>query len=135
MAKSFYDFDYIIELSEERLNECNSNYQQIFGSITNVILIYSALGIFITTLAQHVIDRDIQGWPFYGCFVIFSILLITSIFFFVRLLAPVEIAYLDPPAKYYDTFKPLIERIYPGAANRQAVDNSLKASYILEINE
>jgi len=135
MPKSFYDLDYIIEVSEKRLEDYNSNYQKIFGSITNILLIYSAIGIFLTTLIQHIIEQDINSWMFYLFFAIFAVSFAISVFCFIRLLIPAKIAYLDPPAKYYRDFKPQIEAAYPGPANRQKVDDSLKGSYILEIDD
>lgn len=133
MAKSFYNLDYLIEVSEKRLEEYTASYQKIFDGITNIILIYSILGIFLTAFVRHVIETDISGWMFYICFVLFSISFIISISYFVRLLIPVDAAYLAPPRKYYEKYKPQIEAIYPGASNRQKVDDSLKGSYILEI--
>lgn len=71
---------------------------------------------------------------YYICFGLFSVSFIISAFCFVRLLIPVDLAYLDPPNKYYERFKPRMEAIYPGPNNRQKVDDSLKGSYILEID-
>jgi hypothetical protein len=47
------------------------------------------------------------------------------------LLLPVEIAYLDPPGKYYTDYMAEMQEKYPGDDNK--VDNSLKSSYILEL--
>jgi hypothetical protein len=134
MAKSFYNLDYLIEISEKRLEEYTASYQKVFDGITNIILIYSILGIFLTAFVRHVIEADIAGWMYYICFALFSISFIISISYFVRLLLPVKVAYLDPPKKYYDWYKPKMEAVYPGVANRQKVDDSLKGSYILEID-
>ncbi|HEX2606968.1 MAG TPA: hypothetical protein VHK91_06295 [Flavisolibacter sp.] len=135
MTKSFYDLDYIIEVSERRLEEYNSNYQKVFGSITNILLIYSAIGIFLTPLIQHIFKKDIFGWVFHMAFSAFIIFFAISLGYFIRLLIPVSIAYLDPPSKYYQQFKVQIETLYPGLVNQQKVDDSLKGSYILEIND
>ena len=59
MAKSFYDLDYIIDNSEKRLAEYTVLYQKVLERLTNIILIYSALGIFLIPLVQHAISADI----------------------------------------------------------------------------
>jgi hypothetical protein len=40
---------------------------------------------------------------------------------------------LDPPNKYYGTFREQLEGIY--AQDKETVDESLKASYILDLEE
>jgi len=46
MSRSFYELDYIIEISEKRLAEYTALYQKVLERFTNIILIYSALGSF-----------------------------------------------------------------------------------------
>jgi len=133
MAKSFYDLDYIIEISEKRLAEYTLSYQKVLERLTNIIIVYSVLGIFLIPLTQHALEMDIQGWVFYGCDYAYGILLLISVVYLIRLLLPVEIAYLDPPKKYYDTFKS--ELVPLNAGNQELVDNSLKGAYILELED
>jgi hypothetical protein len=64
-------------------------------------------------------------------FSLFSVLLVISLIYFIRLLLPAEIAYLDPPRKYYTEFMQQMEEKYPG--DHKKVDNSLKGSYIIEL--
>src|SRR5258708_26302076 len=97
MGKSFYDLDYIIEINETRLAEYTALYQKILERLTNIILVYSALGIFLIPLTQHVMALDIKGYLFYSFYILFAVLLLTSLFYLVKLLLPVEIAYMDPP--------------------------------------
>jgi hypothetical protein len=133
MAKSFYDLDYIIDISEKRLAEYTVLYQKVLERLTNVILIYSALGIFLIPLVQHAITADIKGVIYYLFFLLFIGLLSASIVYFIKLLLPAGIAYLDPPNKYYGTFREQLEGIY--AQDKEIVDESLKASYILDLEE
>jgi hypothetical protein len=44
---------------------------------------------------------------------------------------PVEIAYLDPPRKYYVDYRADLEGL--GVENESVIDDSLKGSYILEL--
>lgn len=131
MPVSFYDLDYIIELNLKRLEEYNASLQKVLDRFPNIILIYSGLGIFLISLIQHLIDADIKGWLFYLIFAIFALALLTSLCYFVKLLLPAKIAYLDPPEKYYKDYRIQIESDYP--SDKKKVDESLKGSYILEI--
>ena len=131
MSKSFYNLDYIIEINEKRLEEYSSLYQKVSERLTNIILIYSALSIFLVTLVQHLIDRDISNIIYYICFALFLCFILISIIFFIRFILPNEIAFLDPPQKYYKDFKDQLKGINPGDQNKN--DDSLKGSYILEL--
>jgi len=133
MSKSFYDLDYIIEISEKRLAEYTALYQKVLERLTNIILVYSALGIFLVPLTQHVLSTDINGVWFYIFFVLFVSLLLTSLFYLIKLLLPVEIAYLEPPHTYYARNRKKIEQLYPG--DEQKVDNFVKSIYIIELKK
>jgi hypothetical protein len=131
MATSFFDLDYIIEINQQRLDQYNTSLQKVLERLTNIILIYSALGIFLVSIIQDLFDGGIHQFVFYVGFFVFSIFLICSLVYFIRLLLPVEIAYLDPPHKYYGDYMIEMQEKYPGDDNK--VDNSLKGSYILEL--
>jgi hypothetical protein len=89
------------------------------------------LGIFLIPLIQHVVGKDIKGVMFYIIFVVFAALLLTSLVYFVRLLLPVDIKYLDPPKKYYESYKSQLERLNIG--NEEIVNDSLRGTYIFEL--
>jgi len=131
MSKSFYDLDYIIEISEKRLAEYTALYQKVLERLTNIILVYSALGIFLVPLTQHVLSTDINGVWFYIFFVLFVSLLLTSLFYLIKLLLPVEIAYLEPPYTYYIRYKTEMKQLYPD--DEQKVDDSIKSTYISDL--
>ncbi|HXB06518.1 MAG TPA: hypothetical protein VNW04_05375 [Puia sp.] len=133
MAKSFYELDGIIEMNEKRLAEYTALYQKVFERLTNIILVYSALGIFLIPLTQHVMKADVRGVFFYVSFVAFWVLLIVSLVYFIRLLLPVDIAYLDPPKKYYSDYKTELELLNVGPEN--VVNDSLKGTYIQELED
>ncbi|HUB60743.1 MAG TPA: hypothetical protein VL978_08575 [Puia sp.] len=131
MATSFFDLDFIIEINQQRLEQYNTSLQKVLERLTNIILIYSALGIFLVSIIQDMFGDEIHHFIFYVGFFIFSIFLIFSLVYFIKLLLPVEIAYLDPPHKYYQDFMIEMQEKYPG--DDKKVDNSLKGSYILEL--
>jgi hypothetical protein len=128
--KSFYDLDYIIEINEKRIEELSSNYQKVLERITNIILIYSALAIFIIPLIQDFCWKEIRHWVFIFSFILFAILFITSLLYTVRLLIPVQISYLDPPHKYYNEFRDRYEKTIN---DFKQIPDLLKASYITEL--
>lgn len=131
MPKSFYDLDYIIEINEKKLAEYTVSYQKVLERLTNIILVYSALGIFLVPLLQHTMTADIKGVIYCFSFSCFAVLVCFSIVYVVKLLLPAGIAYLEPPQQYYKEDREHLEEIYPG--NIVTVDNSLKSSYILDL--
>lgn len=131
MSKSFYDLDYIIEISEKRFAEYTALYQKVLERLTNIILVYSALGIFLVPLTQHALEANIKGVYFYLFFIVFAGLLLISVIYVIRLLLPAEVAYLQSPKRYYYAIKAEMEAINPG--DQQTVDNSIKSSYIIEL--
>lgn len=72
--KSFYSLDYIIQINESRHEQYTSAYQKILERFTNIILIYSAITIFIIPLIQDVFIPKIQDWMLCIIFLIFVIL-------------------------------------------------------------
>lgn len=49
---SFYDLDYIIEANEKRLEQYSSAYQKSLDKFTNILIIYSAIAIFLIPIVQ-----------------------------------------------------------------------------------
>ena len=49
--KSFYDLDYIIEINETRLEQYTIAYQKNIDKLTNLIIIYSGITVFLLTEA------------------------------------------------------------------------------------
>ncbi len=127
--KSFYNLDYIIEINEKRHEEYTSAYQKVLERFTNLILIYSAITIFLIPLTQFIFV-DFKGWFLCICFLLFALLFLTSLFFTVRLIIPVEVAYLEIPKKYYDEYRLRYEQTVPDQNQRIEL---LKASYITEL--
>jgi len=130
MAKSFYDLDYIIEINEQRLEQYTSSYQKVQERLTNIILIYSAITIFLLPIVQDVFFLAIKSCFLYTCFCLFAILFIVSIFFTIKLVIPVEVAYLEIPKRYYEDYRLTYEQ---NIRNQQQIENLLKASYINEL--
>ena len=71
-------------------------------------------------------------WFLYTCFGAFVILFTVSLYYTVRLIIPVEIAYLTAPRKYYEEFRLVYEEIIK---NQAEIEKLLKASYIDELEK
>ncbi len=131
MAKSFYDLDYIIEINEKRVEQYTSAYQQVLSKLTNIILIYSAIAIFLIPIIQEVFVPG-NNILLYLFFALFAGLFITSLVFTVKLIFPIEVAYLTEPGKYYKDYRIQYELTEP---DLNKVDKALKASYIGELEK
>ncbi len=139
MEKSFYDFDYIIELGEKRVEQYTAAYQLVLGRLTNIILISSALGIYLVPVIQDI--GQIRSVIFNCGLAFFLLLVIFSIIYTFRLLIPVEVAYFRMSSLYYQDLRLEYEgtRLKPEMSEmekesiRQEVNHLLKASYINEL--
>jgi len=131
MAISFYDLDYIIEINEKRVEQYTSAYQQVLSKLTNIILVYSAIAIFLIPIIQEVFTPG-KSIILYICFTVFAGLFITSLVFTVKLVFPIEVAYLTEPGKYYKDYRIQYELT---ESDQNKVDNALKASYIGELEK
>jgi hypothetical protein len=138
-AKSFYDLDYIIEISEARVEQYSSAYQLVQGRITNIILIYSAMGIYLVPIIQ---DLSEITAPFFRLgTAIFGVLLGISVWFTIRLLIPAKIGHLKMSKEYYQNLLGQYEQREITASMTDAqktdakmkINDLLKASYIEEL--
>ncbi len=130
--KSFYELDYIIELNKKRLEQYTLAYQKVLERLTNIILIYSAITIFLLPIVQDIFLPGITHWLLYICFLIFAILFLISIGFTIRLVIPIEVAYLEMPKKYYEEYRLVYEA---EIEDKEKIKELLKASYINELEK
>ncbi|MFP5042412.1 hypothetical protein [Parasediminibacterium sp. JCM 36343] len=133
-SKSFYSLDYIIEINEKRLEQYSEAYQKNYNRFTNLLFIYSILGLFLVQLTQRLIFDNIGCWFDWNhlCFYFYIVVLGFSLFNTIRLLMPISVAYLDEPKIYYRTFRMSYEE---EGKTKEEVDNLIKASYINELEE
>ena len=128
--KSFYDLDYIIEINEKRLDQYTSAYQKVLERLTNIILVYSALTIFLVPIVQDVFLGEIINWFLYVSFAAFTVLFLISILFTIKLIIPVEVAFLEIPKRYYEQYRLEYEQTIK---DKDQIKSLLKASYINEL--
>jgi hypothetical protein len=128
--KSFYNLDYIIEVNEKRHEQYTSAYQKVLERFTNIILIYSAITIFLIPLIQELLVMHTKSLFFAIGFCLFAILFIISIVYTVKLIIPVDVAYLEIPKKYYIDIRLQYEQTI---TDTEQIKNLLKASYITEL--
>jgi hypothetical protein len=129
-SKSFYDLDYIIEVNEKRIEQYLAAYQKVLDKFTNIILIYSAITIFLISIIQDIFVVDSRPLFLYLCFGTFSILFLISLYFTIRLIIPVEVAYPGAPKKYYEEYRLIYEQTIQ---KQDQVEVLLKTSYINEL--
>lgn len=131
-GKSFYNLDYIIEINQQRLDQYTTAYQKVLERLTHIILIYSAITIFLIPLIQDSALFKIRNLFFITSLVLFLVLLAISLMFTIRLIIPVEVAYLSFPRKYYEEYRSEYEITIE---DKGKIRDLLKASYIKELQE
>lgn len=132
--QSFYSFDYLISINEKRAEQYLTAYQKVIERFTNIILIYSAITIFLIPIIQDIFFGQVKSVIMYVCFVLFAGLFLTSLFFTIKLIIPVQVAYLDAPEKYYKDIRIQYEQSNP-ELDEKAINKLIKGSYILELEE
>jgi hypothetical protein len=132
---SFYDLDYLIEINEKRLEEYTANYHRVLDKYAVLLIIYSAVSIFLVPLIQHCIDEDITAKAYWISMMLFTVFLLLSIWNFVRLLIPVFVAYPKPPKQYYTDYRTTYETGANMPADQPIIDKKLKATYINELEQ
>ncbi len=130
--KSFYDLNDIIEINEQRLEQYTTAYRIVLERLTHIILIYSALTIFLIPIIRDAAFFKVKSIFFIIFFSLFIILLSISIFYTVKLIIPVNVAYLDFPSKYYQNIRAEYKNTTEDAGK---IIELLKGSYIEELQE
>jgi len=141
MENSFYNLDYIISLGEKRVDLYLSAYQGVLGRLTNIILIYSAIGIYLIPIIQDLIDR--AKTVYFSFAIIFLAMIVVSVVYTIRLLIPIRVAYLEVSDRYSTDLRNQYEKkfLHPELSVDQIneaklmIDNYLKASYIAELSQ
>lgn len=141
MENSFYELDYIITLGEKRVDLYLSAYQGVLGRLTNIIIIYSAIGIYLIPIIQDLIDGATILYCVVGA--IFLGIIATSVIFTIRLLFPIRVAYLEVSDRYSTSLRSEYEKKFLASdlseekakEAKHKIDNYLKASYIAELSE
>ncbi|HEX2608001.1 MAG TPA: hypothetical protein VHK91_11500 [Flavisolibacter sp.] len=132
MTNSFLDLDYIIALNEKRVNESQDSYAKVLERLPTLVIIYTALAIFIVPLIQRLLLHEIMNLIYSICFLAYVLLFGYSVYYTVRFMIPVKVAYLQAPKMYYTVLR--TEYIAQGY-NEVQTGNLLKASYIQELEE
>lgn len=141
MENSFYNLDYIISLGEKRVDLYLSAYQGVLGRLTNIILIYSAIGIFVIPIIQDLINNAKVVYFLFA--IVFLVMIIVSVVYTIRLLIPVRVAYLEVSDRYSTDLRSQYERKFLHSElsldqvkdAKLMIDNYLKASYIAELSQ
>lgn len=138
-VKSFYDLDYLIELGEQRAELYRAAYQVTLGRLTNIIFVYSAIGIFLIPIIQDI--QIISALVFRLAVVVLFMMLICSVINTIRFLIPARIAYPKMSNEYFENLRVKYEKEFIGPDMKQQqiieardkIDRLIKASYIDEL--
>ena len=141
MENSFYNLAYIISLGEKRVDLYLSAYQGVLGRLTNIIIIYSAIGIYLIPIIQDLIDG--AAIVYYVIATIFLGAIVISVIFTIRLLIPIRVAYLEVSDRYSTSLRNEYEKKFLSSdlseekvrEAKDKIDKYLKASYIAELSE
>lgn len=131
-GKSFYDLDYMIEINEQRLREYSAACEKVMDRLTNVLVIYSAMAIFLVPVVLTVFGPGEKPWWLNGCFLLFATPFSISVFNTVRLIIPVNMVLLKEPKLFYENYRRKYEK---KVNNRTSLEVLLKASYIRELED
>src|SRR5258708_12678208 len=105
-GKSFYDLDYIIEINQQRLDQYTTAYQKVLERLTHIILIYSAITIFLIPLIQDSAFFKIRNLFFITSLILFLVLLSISLMFTTTLIIPLNIPYPIFPRNIHSEHPP-----------------------------
>lgn len=136
-SKSFYDLDFIIELNERRVGEYLSAFLKVSEQFTVLIIIYSAMAIFLVPIVEMMLAFHSFQSVFGISFILFSIPFLISIYYAVKLIFPRDIPGLKPPFIYYEELRLQYEtcKKYSQKNTRIHIEKLLKASYIEELED
>jgi hypothetical protein len=129
-GKSFYDLDYMIEINEQRLEQYTSASEKVMERLTNIIVIYSAMSIFLVPIVRMVFWSGRGHWVLNISFGLFAMLFCISVFFAVRLIIPRRSVLLQIPAQIYKECRIKYEKTQN---NRSAIEGLLKTLYVAEL--
>ncbi len=131
--KSFYDLDYIIEINEQRLEQYTNAHQKSVERFTTLLVIYSALCIFLVPIIQTLfLTNERWHWSYYCSFCVFCILFVISIINSILLLSPGKLGILVMPNLYYKHVKLFYEE---NGISADATDVLIKGHYIAELEK
>jgi hypothetical protein len=70
-----------------------SAYQKVLDKYTNIILIYSLLGIFLRPIVQDIFFRPERNVWVWLSFLLFIAFFLPSVYFMIQLIVPVKVAF------------------------------------------
>ncbi|HEV9038370.1 MAG TPA: hypothetical protein VGQ51_17160 [Puia sp.] len=137
-GKSFYSLDYIIELGEKRMEQYSTAYQLTLGRTTNIIVVYSAVGIYLIPIVQDFGQKPSVVFEIET--IVLVMILSCSLFYAIRLLIPANLAYLKVSSEYYQDMRLQYEQKMlhqemsdsDRLKSEQKIDDFIKTAYIDE---
>lgn len=97
------------------------------------MIFYSIIGIFVVPIIDLLIHKNTSVF-FKISFSFLTFFALVSVYYFIRFLIPVDVAYLNNPRIYYEDKRLEYENIH-GTSNDKLIDTLLKSSYIDELHQ
>ncbi|MFB6453763.1 hypothetical protein ACE38W_00715 [Chitinophaga sp. Hz27] len=134
--KSFYNKDYIIEVTEKRFAEYVAAYQLLVKNISTLMIIYSALTISAVPITRDVLQGKHLPVTVFLLFIIFVISFFASILFAISMVFPETDTLLPNPVNYHYFCKKELHQKVIGCEIplTQEIDAVLLESYITELS-
>ncbi|RFS24807.1 hypothetical protein DVR12_06325 [Chitinophaga silvatica] len=107
-----------------------SAYQFVLQRFTDLVIIYSAIGIFLIPVCQDIFKREILNSFMIGSFIVFWLLFASSVYYAIRLIIPYAVGYLTVPSVYYKNIRLKYEQM---VGSEEVLDIILQISYISEL--
>jgi hypothetical protein len=140
MPISFYDLDYYIEINEKREADLRAEYDKILGKVSNILIVYSGISVFIIAICKDFFTPPINSW--YLLFLgLFSLFFLVSFIYTILFLYPKTTPYLAQPKDYYTNLRQQLEAALPTHPNpitqveKDQIENQLKTAYIVELED
>lgn len=135
--KNFLDVDTQIELNQKVLDLYYENYQKTQSKLTNLVLIYSVIAVYLMPIFQFGIKlvfstKNLIIYSQILLLILFLLLLVISIRKTYELLKPIEIAYMHEPNFYYNDVKLQYEGLL-NTQNEDVLNGYIKATYLNEL--
>lgn len=96
------------------------------------MIFYSIIGFFVVPIINLLV-HDTTSIPFKISFCVLVVFVLVSVYYFIRFLIPVNVAYLNSPRTYYEDKRLEYEKLHGN--DDKLIDTLLKSSYIDELHQ
>ncbi|NIG54654.1 hypothetical protein [Chitinophaga sp. Cy-1792] len=111
--KSFYNPEYVIEITEKRFAAYSVAYNLVMNKYAILMLFYSGISVSLTPMVRQVIQSSLPGIVWLLSFIVFISLFVGSVIMAIFFLQPVGDVFLPDPEAYHIELRKSKERDTP----------------------